>query len=114
MPFVNIHVTGTLTEEKKDLLKTRLGELITILPGKQESGLMVDIADNHSMYYQGSKLEKCAFVDVRLYKESPMEEKGKFATALFETLEEITGVPRTRVYLNFLEMNTWGSKGTFH
>ena len=113
MPFIHIHVTGSLSEEKKDALKTRLGQIISILPGKEESGLMVDIADGRSMYYRGNRMEKCAFADVRLYKESPFAQKEQFAGALYDALEEIAGVPRTQVYLNIQELANWGSRGGF-
>jgi len=113
MPYINIHVTGALCENKRDELKSKLGQIIEILPGKSESGLMVDISDNHTMYYQGNKLDKCAFVDVRLYKQSPFVEKGEFAKALFAALEEIAGVPSNSVYLNFIELENWASRGGF-
>ena len=113
MPFINIHVTGTLDQAHKDALKTRLGQIVTILPNKHESGLMVDISDGHSMYFQGNQLDKCAFVDVRLYKQSPFEEKGQFVKALFEALEQIAGVPQNCVYLNFIELENWASRGGF-
>lgn len=112
MPFINIHVTGTLDQAHKDALKTRLGQIVTILPNKHESGLMVDISDGHSMYFQGNRLDKCAFVDVRLYKQAPFEEKDQFVKALFEALEQIAGVPQNCVYLNFIELETWASHGS--
>ena len=34
MPFINSKVTVTMSEEKKETVKKRLGQAISIIPGK--------------------------------------------------------------------------------
>ena len=41
MPFINSKVNVPLTEEVKEALKTKLGQAISLIPGKSENWLMV-------------------------------------------------------------------------
>ena len=47
MPFINVKTNINI--ENKDVIKEELGKLISILPGKSETWLMVDIEDNKNM-----------------------------------------------------------------
>ena len=64
MPYIAINTSKTLSDGQKDALKTALGEKITVIPGKSESKLMIDIADSRAMYFAGEKRD-LAFVEVR-------------------------------------------------
>lgn len=109
MPFISIRTAQKLSDETKKKLKARMGEKISLLPNKSEAVLMVEIIDGNSVYFAGEQLEKGAFVDVRLYRPSPYEAKKLFAESVFDALEELTETPRAGIYLNFVEMDTWGS-----
>ena len=41
MPFIDSKVTVKMTEEKKEAVKAKLGEAISLIPGKSENWLMV-------------------------------------------------------------------------
>lgn len=56
MPFINSKVNITLSEEEKTALKTRLGQAISLIPGKSESWLMIGFEDNCSLYFKGKKI----------------------------------------------------------
>ena len=49
MPFIDSKVTVSLPEEKKEAIKTRLGEAISVL-NKSETYLMVGFEDNYDLY----------------------------------------------------------------
>ena len=55
-----------LAEEKKESVKKKLGECISIMH-KPESYLMVGIEDGYSLYFAGEALEKGAYVSVSLF-----------------------------------------------
>ena len=46
MPFINSKVSVTISGEKEKELKCRLGEAISVIPGKSESWLMLNFEDN--------------------------------------------------------------------
>ena len=66
MPFIDSKVTISLSEEKKEALKTELGKAISIL-NKPESYLMLGFEDNYDLYMGGKKLDKGAYVSVSLF-----------------------------------------------
>ena len=52
---------------------------------------MVDISDNHTMYFAGEK-RKLAYVDVRCYGSTEFENKKALTEALFDAVELHTGL----------------------
>ena len=67
MPFIDSKVSVKASEEQKRELKERLGQAISIIPGKSESWLMVNIEDDQKMYFRGDDSEPVAFVSVNIY-----------------------------------------------
>ena len=61
MPFIDSKITVSLTPEKEEAIKAKLGEAIQIL-NKSETYLMVGFEDNYDLYMGGSKLDKGAYV----------------------------------------------------
>jgi len=58
VPFINSKVNVALSEEEKTALKTKLGQAISLIPGKSESWLMVGFEDNCSLYFKGNNNTK--------------------------------------------------------
>ena len=112
MPYIAVRTSCVLSQEQKDHLKSGLGECIALIPGKDESRLMVDIADGHTMYLAGVKRE-LAYVDVKCYRSADFESKKKFTEAVFELLEQVAGLAKDAVYLTCSEFENWGTLGSF-
>ena len=55
MPYIAVTTSKALSDEQKDELKKTIGQKISLIPGKTEAALMVDISDNHTMYFAGEK-----------------------------------------------------------
>jgi phenylpyruvate tautomerase PptA (4-oxalocrotonate tautomerase family) len=45
MPFINVKISEKLSDTQVDNIKSRLGEAISLIPGKSEAWLMVNIQD---------------------------------------------------------------------
>ena len=65
MPMIKVETTVSLAEEKRNVLKAELGKAISIL-GKPESYLMIKLVDQQDLYFGGNKLDKGAFVEVKV------------------------------------------------
>ena len=62
MPYIDINITNKLNEKEKDKIKSKLGELITIIPGKKEASLMIGINDEYTIYLEGERKDKSAYI----------------------------------------------------
>ena len=111
MPYIAINTSKRLSDTQKEALKTALGEKITVIPGKGESKLMIDISDGHTMYFAGEKRE-LAYVDVKCYGTTEFANKKAFTEAAFEAVQETTGLPHDGIYLTYSEFENWGTLGT--
>ena len=111
MPLITIHTAQRLTNAQKENLKCGLGRIITILPEKEERMLMVDIGDQHDIYFRGKKCESAAFVEVRVKGRIDLQIKSEVTEAVFELLKQQAGIENDEAYLCFLEFENWGSRG---
>ncbi|NMA26050.1 MAG: hypothetical protein GX936_10380 [Clostridiales bacterium] len=113
MPYIRISATKKLTCEKQAELVKGLGEALSIIPGKDERGLIVDIEDGKTMFAGGVKQENFVFADVRYFSNFEYHIKKKFTQAVFEAFGSVLGTKPDQAFLNITEYNTWGGFGDF-
>lgn len=111
MPFIGSRVTVKLSQENKDTIKKRLGEAISLIPGKSESFLMVGFEDNYSLYFGGKELEKGAFVEVKIFGKATEEDYDKVTAAICGIYDEELGIPQDKIYVKYEEVDHWGWNG---
>lgn len=110
MPFIQVNVSQTLKDTQKEQLKARLGEVITLIPGKTEAVTMIDIADNRTIYMDGKPIDG-GFIEVRLYGAAEQANKEAMTEAVFAAMEQLLGIKPQNLYLNIFELNNWGTRG---
>ena len=111
MPYIGINVTGSLTEKQKNTIKNGLGEKISLIPGKNESRLMIDFSENHTLYMAGNR-RPLAFIDVRCYGKTEFENNKAFTEAALTLIQETLGLEPGDLYLTLTEFEHWGVMGT--
>lgn len=114
MPFISISVAERLLQEQKDALKISLGKNISLLPGKSEKQLMVDVSDGHSLYFDGRPLSKGAYVDIRTFGDSDFDSKKAFTKSIYEMLNNICGIQKDEIYVTFSAFGEWGTRGSLY
>lgn len=112
MPFINSKVSVTMSEDKKERVKRRLGEAITLVPGKSENWLMVGFEDSYDLYFQGNQEAPSAFVEVKIYGGASGEVFDKLTGAICEIFTEELGIPANRTYVKYEEVEHWGWNGS--
>ncbi|MDD4773703.1 MAG: phenylpyruvate tautomerase MIF-related protein [Eubacteriales bacterium] len=111
MPYIGIKVSSEVSAEKELALKSALGQIITKIPGKSESGLMICIDDGQKMYFRGNNDAPSAYAEVKIYGKSTPEAYGNMTAAMCEAFETILGVPQDRTYIKYEECYIWGWNG---
>lgn len=111
MPFINSRVTVKLTQEKEEAIKQKLGQAISILPGKSEGWLMVGFEDEYSLYFKGDKCEKAAFVDVKIFGGADSRSCDQMTGEICRIYEEELGIPASNIYIAYQPVKDWGWNG---
>ena len=110
MPFINVKVSVSMTEEKRIAVKTALGKSIETM-GKSENYLMVGFEENVPLYFAGEKEEKCAFVDVRVFGAVDPDQASDMTKLICQTLEMVLGIPASKTYVTYQGFADWGWNG---
>ena len=110
MPVIKISTNMPIDSDQSLALKTQIGALIPIIPGKTEERLMLEFLANQDMYFQGND-EPTSFCQVFLYKEASFEAKNELVAKMTEVLENVIKVPSDRQYHCFSEFENWGRAG---
>ena len=111
MPFIDSKITVKLTDEKKESIKARLGQAVSLLL-KSESYLMVGFDDEYDLYMGGNKLEKGAYVSVSLFGSASSADYEKMTGAICNVMQEELGIPGDKVYVTYHGVNDWGWNGS--
>lgn len=110
MPFIDSKITGVVPKEKKEIIKSRLGEAISIL-SKPEGFLMIGFQDNYDLYMGGNELEKGAFVSVSLFGSASSEAYEEMTKTICQIYKEELGIPSDKVYVTYSGISDWGWNG---
>jgi phenylpyruvate tautomerase PptA (4-oxalocrotonate tautomerase family) len=113
MPYIALNTSEKLSSSQKEKIKSGIGRLITVIPGKTEEVTIVDISDGRSMY-TGGKEVPCAYVDLRVYRKADPDGKKRFIEELFVLLDKELGINKDNVYMSVLEFEQWGDHGAYH
>lgn len=105
MPFIDFRTNADLTHEQETTLKQSFGSAIGVIPGKAESGLMVQVSDKCHLWFGGDEEKTIAFVNVMVYGSAAPEHYRNFGDAVIPEIEKVLG--DCKVYLKVEETTNW-------
>ena len=111
MPMIEAKVTMQLPAEKRDVLKAEFGKAISIL-GKPESYLMINLVENQDLYFGGKKLDKGAYVEIKILGNVDSSLSNKMTAKICEILEKQLDIPGDAVYVSYFGTSNWGWNGS--
>lgn len=111
MPMIKVDATVKLNDAKRDMLKTELGKAISIM-GKPESYLMIELNDEKDLYFGGNKLEKGAYVEIKVLGSIDAPQSDRMTAKVCEILRNITDIPGDAVYVSYWGTASWGWNGS--
>lgn len=114
MPFINSKVTVKIADDKKEIIKSKLGKAISIIPGKSENWLMVGFEDGYDLYFKGNKDAETAFVEVKIFGSASADVLDNLTAEICEIFNEELQIPKDRIYVKYEEVEHWGwNSGNF-
>ena len=111
MPFIQVSTNREVSLEKEEKIKTALGKAITLIPGKSETWLMVNIRGDENLYFQGKK-DPCAFVEVKLYGGENAKAFSELTSEVTSLLSSTLGIEQQRIYVSYFTTHHWGYSGS--
>ena len=111
MPFIDSKVSVKITEEQEKELKTRLGQAISLIPGKSESWLMTGFEDDYHLYFRGDNSEPIAYIEVRLFGGPNKAAFQKMTEEITRIYGEVLGIAPDHMYIKYSATPDWGWNG---
>ncbi|SFR93757.1 phenylpyruvate tautomerase MIF-related protein [Anaeromicropila populeti] len=111
MPFINSKVNVKLTQEKQDSIKSKLGQAISMVPGKSENWLMLGFEDECKLYFKGDSSTRIAFVEVKIFGSASASAYDKLTEAICNIFNEELEIAKDKIYVKYEEVEHWGWNG---
>ncbi len=111
MPFIDCKITEQLSDDKKEIVKTKLGQAVSLLH-KSENYLMVGLCGGYDLFMAGKKLRKGAYVSVSLYGNATSADYENMTGAICSILREELSIPAESVYVTYHGIADWGWNGS--
>lgn len=111
MPFINSKVNFPLTEDNRETLKTELGKIITLFPGKSESHLMINLDDDCKMYFAGKNDFRMAIIEVKVFGAVNESASEKVTAAITQLYSKTLDISPDKIYVKYEPCNVWGMGG---
>ena len=111
MPFIDSKVSVKITDEQEKELKSRLGQAISVIPGKSESWLMTGFEDGYHLYFRGDNSQPAAFVEVSVFGSANKDAFSKLTAEITKIFGEVLGIAADHIYVKYTTTTDWGWNG---
>lgn len=111
MPYMDLKTSTTVSAEQQKALFHRLGEAISLLPGKSEQWLMLSLTDRCRMAFRGSEEPPVAMLEVKLFGRAAPEDYDALTRAATDILAQELSLLPERIYVRYEETEHWGFAG---
>ena len=111
MPYISFKTNHKLTLRQENTIKSKSGELISLIPGKTEKALMIHMEDDQIMYFKGEETP-CMMIEINLYKSAEFDDKKKLTEAMIQMIHEKKKIEADNIYVIFHEFDHWGLNQT--
>ena len=111
MPFIDSKVSVKITDEQEKELKSRLGQAISVIPGKSESWLMTGFEDGYHLYFRGDNSEPIAYIEVRIFGGPNKAAFQKMTEEITKIYGDVLGIAPDHMYIKYSATPDWGWNG---
>jgi len=111
MPYIDSKVSVSISPVQEAELKQKLGEAISVVPGKSEAWLMCGFEDNYHLYFRGDNSAPMAFVDVKIYGGEQPEAFRDLTAEITRIFGEVLNIAPDHIYVAYRGVDNWGWNG---
>lgn len=110
MPFIDCKLNVDIDKQQEEEIKSELGKAISVIPGKSENWLMVNIQPNCNIYFRGSNEKPSAMVSVTIYGSASPNAYDALTSQITSVLKNIAGIEE--LYVSYSETPNFGYNGS--
>ena len=110
MPYIEAKLSIKLDENKKNQLQLKLTDIISKDFSKPKTYIMVNIEDDKTIYMAEKKLDKGAYICVKLFGTATKPSCQNSTKKICDVLSEY-GIENSNVYVTYHPVDLWGWKG---
>ena len=111
MPYIEAKMSIKLDEHQKDNLQKKLTNAVSAAFGKPKAYIMADIEDDKSLYMAEKKLEKGAYIAIRLLGTASKPACRALTAAICDILQSDYDIAGANVYVTYHPADLWGWNG---
>ena len=111
MPFIHTKTNAVITPAAEERLKAALGKAIEVIPGKDESWLMLQFTGDCNLWFRGDKSKPIAFVEIMIHGRSNDEGYEAMTAAATDIIAEELGIDPKNIYVEYQVAEKWGWSG---
>lgn len=111
MPFILSKVSTRMTEAQEREIKARLGQAISLIPGKSEAYLLCGFEDNYHLYLRGENDAPIAYITFSIFANERHNGTDALFAAITDAFHAVLGIAPDRVYIKYDDIAVWGVCG---
>ena len=108
MPYIETKVNVKITKEQRTTLVQQFGKAIELIPGKNESALMLLFEDECKMYFRGTNKHGIAMVEVKSFGKAGNDAYDKLTDAITESISQVLKIEPKDIFAKYDEVANWG------
>ena len=108
MPFIIARVNVSVMHEQEEIIKSRLGRAIELVPGKSEQYLMICFQDNCRFWLRGDNSLLAAYIEVSIFGNERHYGYESLTQEITRAFHDVLGIPSENIYLKYDDIHVWG------
>lgn len=111
MPFIKIKVNIPISDDSENIIKTKLGKAIELVPGKSEEYLLLDFEDNCHLYLRGDNKEPIAYIEASIWGNEAHRGYDAFSEEVTNIFYDELAINPENIYINYSDIPDWAVGG---
>ena len=113
MPYISLRTTETFENQDTSALAKEITENMSRILSKGSDTIMLDLQSVNSLFMGGTKVDKGAVVEIKVFGEASSAAKRSANDFLVKFLGDKLGISAGSIYVIYFDKKEWGYKGSF-
>jgi hypothetical protein len=108
MPYIATKTNVKMTKEQEAGIVRKFGKAIELIPGKNESALMLNFEDECSLYFRGTNEHPIAMVEVKSFGKASSDVYDRLTDVITEIIGQELDIEPKNMFVKYDELEHWG------